>query len=174
MRLTQVPAAFALGLGLLAVPGIPLIADALLPERESDVVGPNTEVDLLSMEGNVVVVSPPPGWTALDNGDSATLRDDQSFVLVQVYDLLDRDPAAVAARVMRANRFGGISAALDGGQVRSDDGTLSGETCVVVTAEETGTCVFVADDDVVISVLSIGADAPPVTDIVERISRGQQ
>lgn len=174
MGLTQVPAAFALALGLLAVPGIPWIADAVLPPGESDFVQSNAGVDILSLDGNLVALKSPAGWDALEDGDAAILSDGESVVVVEVYDRRDRDPAAVAARVMRANRFADINAVLDGGQVRSTDGAFSGDTCVFVTADETGTCAFVADDDVIISVLSMGADAPPASDIVELISRGRQ
>lgn len=168
-RLTQRPVAAALALGLLAIPGVPMVANALLPERDWETAATDTQVDLYTADGHGVVIVAPDGWQAQDNGDTAVLRADGSVVLVQVYDRSGRDPESVAQRLMRANRIQGVSSALDGGTVESTDGTLTGQTCVVVTTDTTGSCAYLMDDDVVVSVLSLGRagrPALPVADLV--------
>lgn len=168
-RLTQRPAAAALAVGLLAIPGLPMLADAVLPEPDWETAETAQQVDVYTAEGHGVVVVAPDGWEAQDDGDSAVLRADGSVVLVQVYDRSGRDPESVAQRLMRANRIQGISSALDGGTVTSADGTLRGQTCVVVTTDTTGTCAYLMDDDVVVSVLSLGRagqPGPPIADVV--------
>jgi hypothetical protein len=165
-----------LAIGLLAVPGIPMATNALLPEKAWDTVEIAHQVDLFSTAGNRILLVPPAGWQVQDLGDKALLRTPGSVVLIGVYDREEREPDTVARRLMRLHRIQGISSALDGGHIASSDGTLSGQTCVAVTAEATGTCAFLADHDVVVSVLSLGslqAPAPPVADIVGPMTRGQ-
>ena len=75
---------------------------------------------------------------------------------------------------MRANRVQGMPAALDGGRIASTDGDLTGDTCVVVTDNLTGTCAYLADDDIVVSVIAL-ADADhralPIADVVGPLAR---
>ncbi|MCV7226770.1 hypothetical protein [Mycolicibacterium komossense] len=168
-RLTQRPAAVALAAGLIAVPGLPMLANELLPEPAWESAEATQQVDVYTAEGHGVVVTAPDGWEAQDNGDSALLRADGSIVAVQVYERSGRDPESVAQRLMRANRIQGISSALDGGTIASVDGTLTGQTCLVVTTDMTGTCAYLMDDDVVVSVISLarpGQPAPPIVDVV--------
>ena len=95
-------------------------------------------------------------------------------VLVQVYDRSDRDPNAVAQRLIRSNRVAGVTSALDGGRIASADGGLTGETCVAVADNRTGTCAFLADDEVVVSVLALGDaehPAPAIDEVVSDLTR---
>ncbi len=169
-KLAQRRAALALAAGLVAIPVVPMVADALLPEPGWESADGATQVDIFTADGNGVVVVAPDGWEAQDNGDTAVLRSDGgSVVLVAVYDRSGRDPESVAQRLMRANRIQGINSALDGGSIASADGALTGETCVVVTTEATGSCAYLVDDDVVVSVISVGhpgQPALPITDVV--------
>ncbi|OFJ52071.1 hypothetical protein [Mycolicibacterium grossiae] len=177
-HLTQRPAAAALAATLLAIPGIPLLADAVLPERTWEpaaAVGPT--VDILSADGHGVTVGVPDGWESQDQGDGAVLRTAGATVIVSVYDRNAREPRALADRVMRSNRLAGIHAAWDGGRVGSTDGSLTGDTCVAVTTDAAGGCAFVVDDDVVVSVISLAdADHPavPVTDVVAPLRRSAE
>lgn len=174
-KMTQKPAAFALAAGLLAIPLVPMLLEASLPEREwADAGSGGAEVEIVSAEGNGIVVTAPDGWQTQDNGDSAVLRADGTAVIIQVYDRADREPEAVTARLMRSNRVEGMPSALDGGQISSADGDLTGTTCVVVTETLTGTCAYLTDEDVVVSVIALGdADhpAPPIADIVGPLTR---
>jgi hypothetical protein len=171
--LTQRPAATALAVGLLAIPGIPLTADALLPQREWATVDASQEIRIFTADGNGITVFAPDGWQGQDRGDSAVLKSGSSLVLVRIYDREARDPRTVAERVMRADRVAGISSAWDGGQVASADGTLTGQTCATVTERSVGSCAFVFDDDVVVSVLSLGdtqTPALPIGDVVAAVT----
>jgi hypothetical protein len=163
---------------MLAVPLVPMILDATLPERSWNPAESSAEqVTAVTDEGNVVAVETPQGWDALDQGDGAVLRKDGSTVTVEVFDLDQRDPAAVAERIMRLHRVQGITSALDGGTIKSADGALTGDTCVAVTHSETGRCAFLHDGDVLVSVVSVakpGQPAPPLDQIVQLIRRGQQ
>src|SRR5689334_17691812 len=86
-KMTQKPAAFALAAGLLAVPLVPMLLEAALPEREwADAGSGGTEVEIVSAEGNGIVVTAPDGWQTQDGGDSAVLRADGAAVIVQIYD----------------------------------------------------------------------------------------
>jgi hypothetical protein len=174
-KMTQKPAALALAAGLLAVPLIPMLLEAAVPEREWAEAAPGgTEVEIVSAEGNGIVVTAPDGWQTQDNGDSAVLRTDGAAVIIQVYDRADREPEAVTQRLIRSNRVQGMPSALDGGQIASADGDLTGDTCVVVTESLTGTCAYLTDDDVVVSVIALGdADhpAPPIADVVGPLTR---
>ncbi|MCX2930155.1 hypothetical protein ORI20_07710 [Mycobacterium sp. CVI_P3] len=176
--LTQKPAALVIGALMLAVPLVPMIADATLPPRQWNPAEPSAEeLTAVTEDGDVVVIETPQGWEALDGGDSAVLRHDGAAVYVDVYDRGDRDPDAVAERLIRQHRIQGITSALDGGTIELPDGTLTGDTCVVVTASATGTCAFLHDDDVIVSVLSLaepGQPAPPISQVLELFSRRQQ
>ncbi|MDA0253067.1 MAG: hypothetical protein O2892_19450 [Actinomycetota bacterium] len=177
-RLTQKPAAFTLGALMLAVPLVPTILDATLPQRPWDPAETSAEQVLTITDGgNIVVVETPKGWEALDQGDTAVLRGGDSRVLVEAYDLGQRDPVAVAERLIRLHRIEGIASALDGGSIASSDGTLAGQTCVVVTQSATGTCAFLHDDEVIISVVVLshpGQPAPPIDQVVDLITRQSQ
>lgn len=175
--LTQRRAAAALTLALLAVPGLPTVANAVLPEPQRDNAGTTDVVDIATDAGNAIVLRPPAGWRISDRGNQAVLRDGDSVVLVRIFDRGDRDPQAVAQRLMRADRVRGISTALDGGTISTADGALSGTTCVAVSENVTGSCAFLADDDVVVSVLALGSpDDPalPIAKLVEPITRDQR
>lgn len=177
-RLTQKRAAFALGIGLVAVPLAPLAANAALPERDwSTGAAEVTPIELVTAEGERVAVAARDGWQVTDHGSSVTMHDDGAVVIIEAYDRLDRDPAAVAQRLMRANRLSGVSAALDGGVISGNGATLSGDTCVAVTTDTTGTCAFLYDDDVVVSVIALtGPDSqgPDIDTIAGLISRETQ
>jgi hypothetical protein len=177
-RLTQKSAALILGLLMVAVPLVPMILDAALPQRPWDPAETVAEqVSAITDEGNVVVVATPQGWEALDQGDTAVLRNDGATLLIEAFDLDQRDPDAVAERLIRLHRIQGLTSALDGGTINTSDGTLGGNTCVVVTTSATGTCAFLHDNDVVISVVSLserGQPAPPIDEVVDLVSRGQQ
>jgi hypothetical protein len=175
-RLTQRGPALLLAIGLIAIPGVPSLANALLPEANWDTAEASEQVDIISRDGNRVLVIPPAGWEIQDHGDTATMRTDGSVVLVSIYDKSNRDPDRVAERLMRANRVQGVNTALDGGHVATADGSLSGNTCVAVSGRSTGTCAFLTDDDVIVSVLALGDPdhpAPPVSEIVAPITKGQ-
>ncbi|BBZ33843.1 hypothetical protein [Mycolicibacterium confluentis] len=176
-RLTQKKAAFALAALMLAVPGIPMLLSALVPEREWHVAAPGSdEVEIVSAAGHGVLVTAPPGWETRDDGHTMALRSGGATVVVQVYDRGERDPDAVAQRLIRSNRVAGWTSALDGGRIASADGGLTGDTCVVVAESRTGTCAFLADDDVVVSVLALGDaenPAPSIAEIVAPLTRSQ-
>ncbi|MET0702191.1 MAG: hypothetical protein ABWY93_21260 [Mycobacterium sp.] len=175
-RLTQRKAALWLAIGFLAVPTVPLIFDVLLPERDWDTAEAVDKVDLVSEDGHRIVVVPPDGWEIHDLGDVAVMRTDGVEVTVSIYDTFDRDPDQVAQRLMRANRVQGINSALDGGHVATADGSLSGDSCVVVTEESTGTCAYLVGDDVMVSVLAVAdpdRSAPAIADVVAPITKGQ-
>ncbi|TQK32070.1 hypothetical protein [Arthrobacter sp. SLBN-53] len=177
-RLTQKPAAFALGLGILAVPLIPVTANAVLPDRDWSADAEEvTPVELTTDGGEQVAVDVMDGWQIIDSGSSVVMHADGSVVMIQAYDRMDRDPAAVAQRLMRANRLEGVSAALDGGVISGNGATLSGDTCVAVTTDTTGTCAFLYDDDVVVSVIALTgpeSQGPDIETIAGLISRETQ
>ncbi|CAN5151462.1 hypothetical protein BH11ACT7_BH11ACT7_25300 [soil metagenome] len=173
--MTQKPAAFALAAGLLAVPLVPVLLEATLPDRAWDEPAPgDAEVEIVSADGVGINITAPDGWQAQDNGDSAVIRSEGAAVLIQIYDRADRDPAAVAQRLMRANRVQGMPSALDGGRIGSADGDFAGDTCVVVTTDLTGTCAYLSDEDVVVSVITLGdAEHPalPIAEVVGPLAR---
>ncbi len=148
-----------------------MLADAALPESSWYTVEDDEQVDIATAEGNRLSVVAPDGWVAQDLGDGAVLRAEGSTVLIQVFDLEGRDPDAVAQRLIRLNRVQGISSALDGGRIASADGTLSGTTCMAVTQAAAGTCAFLADEDVIVSVVALGPTAPPIADVVGPMTR---
>lgn len=174
-KLTQKPTALALAAGLLAVPLIPMLLEAALPDREwAEADSGGSVVEVVSAEGNGIVVTAPDGWQTQDSGDSAVLRSDGAAVIITVYDRADRDPEAVTERLMRSNRVQGMPSALDGGHVASADGDLTGDTCVVVTETLTGTCAYLTDSDIVVSVIALGDaehPAPPIADVVGPLTR---
>jgi len=177
-RLSQLPAAIALGIALIAVPGIPLAANAALPQRDwsSEADTADGRLELSSANGVPVSIDLLDGWEVIDQGQSALFRKDRAVIAINVYDRMNRDPAAMAVRLMRANQLSGVSSALDGGIISASGrpGGLSGDTCVAVAANATGSCAFLADDDVVVAVLSLGdPDAPavPLASLVDGISR---
>ena len=177
-RLQQKRPAFILAALMLAVPLVPMILDATLPEREWDPAESSSErVIALTDKGNAIVVETPQGWEALDQGDSAILRKDDVRVLVEAFDLDGRDPEAVTERLIRLHRIQGITSALDGGTVAAPDGSLGGRTCVVVTESDSGTCAFVHDGDVIVSVVSLGTpDQPalPIGEVIELITKDKK
>ncbi|MGU3651462.1 hypothetical protein [Mycolicibacterium sp. A43C] len=177
-RLTQKPAAFALGIGILAVPLIPVTANAVLPERDWSADAEEvTPVELTTDDGERIAIDAMDGWQIIDRGSSVIMREDGNVILIETYDRMDRDPAAVAQRLMRANRLSGVSAALDGGVISGNGATLSGETCVAVTTSTTGTCAFLYDDDVVVSVIALTApdsQGPDIETIAGLITRETQ
>ncbi len=163
---------------MLAVPLVPMILDAALPQRQWNTAeAAHEEITAVTDEGKVVAVETPQGWEALDQGASAVLRNDGVTVLVEAFDRDQRDPETVTDRLIRLHRIQGFTSALDGGHISSSDGKLGGDTCVVVTESATGTCAFLHDDDVIVSVIALGSPgqpAPPMSQIIDLISRGQQ
>ncbi|MGY4708783.1 hypothetical protein ACXDF8_04315 [Mycolicibacterium sp. CBM1] len=177
-RLTQKRPAAVLAALMLAVPLVPVILDATLPSREWNPAEAGAEqLSAVTDEGNVVAVETPQGWQALDQGDSAVLRNSDVTVLVEVFDRDQRDPDAVTDRLIRLHRIQGITSALDGGHITSPDGALDGHTCVAVTESATGTCAFLHDDDVIVSVVALGSPgqpAPPIGQVIDLITRTKQ
>jgi hypothetical protein len=173
-RLAQVRPAAWLTVGLLAIPGVPMLAAQLLagdPWEAGE--GP---VRLTTDAGTVVVVSSPPGWDVLVSGNGVSYRSGEALIAVQANDLDGRDVVAVAERLMRTERLEGVNAALTGEGIATDDSALSGQTCVLVGDKVIGSCAFVADDDVVVWVQVMGTvddPAPNLSDVVRPITRGQ-
>lgn len=176
-KLTQRGTALALAVGLLAVPGVPTLLNSWLPEKVWETVDSEDELTLTSVEGATVDVAAPEGWQVQNFGDGAVLRGDGSAVLLQVYDLEGRDPEAVAKRLMRSNRVGDIHTTLDGGRIATADGSLSGDTCVAVTENTTGSCAYLTDGEVMLSVIALGSNqqkAPPLSDVVAPFTTAEQ
>lgn len=166
--------ALALALGLLAVPGVPTVVNSWLPEKAWESAESTDAMTLTSVEGAAVGIVAPDGWQVQDLGDQAILRGDGGAVFVQVYDLDGRDPAAVAQRLIRSNRVGDVHTTLDGGRVATADGSLSGDTCVALTDQATGTCAYLSDDDVMLSVIALGGSSnstPAIADVVAPFAR---
>jgi hypothetical protein len=175
-RLTQRGAALALGIGLLAIPAVPAVVDALLPERVWETATFDESLTVTSADGVTVTAIPPTGWQIQDRGTAAVLRDGDAVVTIEVYDLAGRDPRAVTQRLMRSSRVGGINTTPDGGHISSAEGGLSGDTCVAVTADSTGTCAYLTDGEVLVSVISLGgpeSPSAPLADIVTPLIREQ-
>lgn len=178
MYLTQKKAAATLAAGLIAVPGIPLLAEAASPVDDWSTTTAGQVMTVTSAEGHDVTVRPPPDWQAREFANGLALRSESgNRILVQVYDRGHRDPDAVARRLIRADRILGANSALTAGAVRTTDGSLAGPPCVIVTVENTsGPCAFLADDDVVVSLQSLGsrtAPAPPLSGLLGAISRSR-
>lgn len=174
-RLQQKGAAAALAATLIAIPAVPSVLDAVLPERVwDDTAATGPVVDITSVDGNVVDVAVPDGWESQDSGNRVFLRTDGATVIVSVFDREGRDPRSVAERVMRKQTIQGWASAWDGGQISSTDGALRGDTCVAIVGDATGSCAFLADDDVVVAVTSLakpGAAARPMPEIIDTITR---
>jgi len=178
VRLTQTKAAASLAVGLLAVPGIPLLAEAASPIDDWSPTTAGQVLTVTSGDGHDVTISPPPGWQVRESANGFVLRSESgNRIMVQAYDRGGRDLDAVTRRLIRADRVLGANAALTDGVVSTTDGSLRGPPCVIVTVDETsGPCAFLADDDVVVSVQSLGsraAPAPPLSGLLETISRSR-
>ncbi len=170
----EIRAALLLAAGLIAVPGIPMAAAAMVEDDAWQSASDTTTV--ASEEGNEIAVAGPSGWDAREFGNGVSFRSGDELVIVQVFDREGRDLGAVARRLMRADRLTGASAALTGENVTTADGTLTGVGCELVAGDRLGECAFLADDDVIVWVQTLGtADqpAPPLDLVVAPIGRGQ-
>ena len=175
-KLVERGPALALAIGLLAVPGMPTLINSWLPERVWETAESVDAMTLTSVEGASVAIVAPDGWQVQDLGDQAVLRGDDGAVFVQVYDLDGRDPGAVAKRLVRSNRVGDVRTTLDGGRIATADGSLSGDTCVALTDDATGSCAYLYDGDVMLSVIALGSSresTPAIADVVAPFSREQ-
>jgi hypothetical protein len=176
MSLTQKRAAALLAAGLIAVPWLPsLVADAT-PADEWSAVEAGQEVTVVSADGAQVAMMPPAGWQYRDRGGNRVqLRtDDGAAVLLEVVDLDGRDADAVTQRLIRRGRIGGSNAAITPGTVSTGDGSLSGRPCTVVVDDLSGSCAFLSDGDVLVSVHAVGTpddSAPALDDVLDSISR---
>ncbi|WP_094285909.1 hypothetical protein [Mycobacterium lehmannii] len=153
----QVRAALLLAAGLIAVPGIPMAAAAMV---DDDAWQPGSET----------------AQVASEDGNGIGYRSGDELVIVQVFDRGGRDVDAVARRLMRADRVTGSSAAMTGETITTADGTLTGEACELVAGDRLGECAFLADDEVIVWVQTLGtADqpAPPLDVVVAPIRRDQ-
>ena len=178
MQVTQKKAAAALAAGLIAVPGVPLLAEAASPIDDWSPTAVGQVMTVTSADGHDITMAPPPGWQVRESPTGLALRSESgNRIMVAVYDRGGRDLDAVARRLMRADRVLGANSSLTEGVVSTTDGSLSGPPCVVVTVDETsGPCAFLADDDVVVSVQSLGsraAPAPPLSGLLDTISRNR-
>jgi hypothetical protein len=174
-HLVQKRAAAWLTVGLLTVPGVPVVGAQLLTADpwSSDVDAP---VQLTTDGGNEVVVPSPPGWDVLESGAGVTYRFDGATIAVQAYDRDGRDLQSTAERLMRTERLSGVNGALTGEDIATDDTALSGQTCALVGDRVIGSCAFVADDDVIVWVQVLGTvtdPAPELSDVVGPITRGE-
>ncbi|MGB3484993.1 MAG: hypothetical protein WBB07_22585 [Mycobacterium sp.] len=178
-RLTHKSAAVALGFALLAIPVVPQIIDVALPEREWATDGAADDgdgvVDLFTTAGTAIEVSVPDDWIPENNGDSATLHGPNQMIMIQVYDRAGRDTDIVTDRLMRANRISGINSAFDGGRVEAADGALSGKTCVAILEGMSGTCAYLANDNLVVEMMALsniedgGEPAPSMAEVAPLI-----
>lgn len=170
MPLTQKRAAALLAAGLIAVPLLPSLAVDITPADDWLDLEQGQEVTVVSADGAEVAMIPPGGWRYRDRGgDGAQLRtDDGAAVLIEVVDLDGRDVDAVTQRLIRRGRVGGSNTAITPGAVSTGDGSLSGRPCTVVIDDLAGSCAFLSDGDVLVSVLAVGtADHPaPALDVV--------
>ncbi|GAB7067498.1 hypothetical protein H7J06_14385 [Mycobacterium hodleri] len=168
--------ALALAVGLIAVPGVPTLVNSWLPETVWETAESADVMTLTSVEGAAVAIAAPDGWQVQNLGDQAILRGDGGAVFVQLYDLDGRDPQAVAKRLMRSNRVDDVHTTLDGGRIATADGSLSGDTCVALTDQATGSCAYLSDDDVMVSVIALGGNresTPTIADVVAPFTREQ-
>jgi hypothetical protein len=174
-RLVQKRAAAWLTVGLLAVPGVPVVAARYLT-ADPWISGADGPVQLTTDGGSEVVVPSPPGWDVVEFGDGVSYRLGEASIAVQAYDRDSRDLESSAERLMRTERLSGVNGALTGADIATDDGALSGQTCVLVGDGVIGSCAFVADDDVIVWVQVLGTvhdPAPELSDVVLEIRRGQ-
>lgn len=161
-----------LAAGLIAVPGIPMAAAAMVDDDAWQAATESAQV--ASENDNQVVVAGPPGWDAREFGNGISYRSGDELVIVRVFDRGGRDVDAVAHRLMRSDRVTGANAALTGEAVTTADGTLTGQACELVAGDRLGECAFLSDDDVIVWVQTLGtADqpAPPLDVVVAPISR---
>jgi hypothetical protein len=175
-RLVQKRAAAWLTVGLLAVPGVPMLVTQWLAPDPWGPAGASGPVELTTVGGNEVVVPSRASWDVLQSGSAVSYRSDEALIEVQAYDREGRDLEPVAQRLMRANRLAGINATLTGEDIATDDHALSGRTCAMVGDETVGSCAFVADDDVIVWVQVLGTvddPAPELSDVVGPITRGE-
>jgi hypothetical protein len=97
------------------------------------------------------------------------------MILVQIYDREGRDVDIVTQRLMRANRIGGITTALDGGHVGAVDGRLAGQSCVAILEDMSGPCAYLANDDLLVSIMALSdpdeatEPAPSITEVAQLI-----
>ena len=178
-RLTQKSAAIALGLAMIALPTVPEVLDVVLPQPEWAAAEPGegdaSVVDLYTMGGAAIEVAVPDDWVPDNHGDSATLYGPGQMILVQVYDREGRDVDIVTQRLMRANRIGGITTALDGGHVGALGGSLAGQSCVAILESMSGPCAYLANDDMLVSIMALSdpeeaeGPAPSVAEVAELI-----
>ncbi|MCV7299696.1 hypothetical protein H7J93_08610 [Mycobacterium barrassiae] len=168
-------AAMLLAAGLIGVPGIPMAAASMV---DDDAWQSASETALVASEnGNQIVVAGPPGWDEREFGNGISYRNGDELVIVQVFDRDGRDVGAVAQRLMRADRITGASAALTGEDVATADGSLIGQACELVAGDRLGECAFLADDDVIVWVQTLGSvdqPAPPLDVVLAPIGREQQ
>ncbi|MGE2718118.1 hypothetical protein [Mycolicibacterium celeriflavum] len=170
----EVRAALVLAVGLIAVPGIPMAAAAMVDDDAWQSASETTMV--ASEDGNEIAVAGPAGWDTREFGNGVSFRSGDELVIVQVFDRGGRDVDAVARRLMRADRLTGASAALTGENVTTADGTLNGVGCELVANDRLGECAFLADDDVIVWVQTLGTaeePAPPLDLVVAPIRREQ-
>lgn len=164
---------------MIAVPGVPALANQVLPEREWETAGFDDNIEVTTDDGIIITAEPPEGWQVQDQGNAALLRNDSApgaVVIIQAYDLDGRDAQAVAERLMRSTRVGGINTALDGGRIATADGSLTGDTCIALTDSNTGTCAYLTDGEVIVSVVSLGSPDSPaaaIADIVAPLTRAR-
>ncbi|WP_299557886.1 hypothetical protein [uncultured Mycolicibacterium sp.] len=176
MRLKDKRAAVLLTAGLLAVPLLPAVLVGATPIDDWAPVGAGEPVRVVSADGAAVDIELPAGWVYRQfGGDGVVARSaDGAAVLLEVVDRDGRDPDAVTERLIRRDRVGGTNAALTEGAVSTGDGSLHGRPCTAVAHELSGSCAFLADDDVVVSVYVLGTPdtpAPDLSDVLGAISR---
>lgn len=174
MALTQKRTAALLAAGLIAVPLLPSLLVEVTPA--DDWLDVEDEVVVVSADGAQIAMTPPPGWRYRDSGgDRAQLRTGAgSAVLIEVVDLDGRDADAVTQRLIRRDRVGGSNTAITAGTVSTGDGSLTGRPCTVVIDDLAGSCAFLSDGDVLVSVLAVGtpdAPAPTIDDVLDSITR---
>lgn len=169
-RLTDRGAALALALGMLAVPGIPFALNSLLPQRDWGTAESGADLTVTT-RNNTLAITAPAGWQSRTTGDGLLLRNGDQRVLVQAFDVDQHDAAEAQRRVMRATRIGGITAAFDGGTISTADGALRGRTCVAIADDDVvGPCAYLTDDDVLVTVTSLGTPDTPAAGLEEFVA----
>jgi hypothetical protein len=169
-RLRQLGVAVGLAAGLVAVPGVPVAAARFVPDESWRPVTDRAAVSVTTDDNAGVTLVPPLGWQARDIPNGVMYHSADSVYTVRVYDRdEDKDMVAVAQRVLRAERLGGISAGFVDQPVATADGSLSGRACVLVSDQSVGQCAFLANSAVVVFVESLGsssARAAPLDPII--------
>ena len=97
-------------LALLAVPGLPTVANAVLPEPQRDNAGATDVVDIATDAGNAIVLRPPAGWRISDRGNQAVLRDGDSVVLVRRVLSFGEVPTVIDEIWLPGSLFRGLTA----------------------------------------------------------------